>query len=178
MSEQMAQLLFENTDAIPEGLYLQLMNSLKIIHDNEQHRTPVVTPMTEYYRIGLLNHEANRIHNERIEQQRITPVVIQTPIVTQTSRTLFYCGFYRAPMNKIIEITNKSNGFLSINEMISSSYIPQERIYEYYNYENPYYKMKQYTNRTKIFINENNVQYIKLQNGVMLRASEITRIST
>ena len=60
MSSLIAEILFENKEQIPDGLYLQLMNTLKIINDNELipiTLQPVIAVVrNQFFRMGVFKY--------------------------------------------------------------------------------------------------------------------------
>jgi len=88
MSSLVAEILFDNKEQIPDGLYLQLMNTLKLITDTGNMPltlTPVVTPR---------------------------PVVIPRPVVVNDNK--FYSGTYIWKDFCIFKIEGVSKCFISI----------------------------------------------------------------
>ena len=154
----MAQLLFENSNDIPEGLYLQLMNSLKIINENER----TVVPNTPIINDTFSDSESLQSEDESEDENEVVPAFHEGYFLTQ-------CGF-------IVCIRNVTEYFLTIHQ-VRCFKEPHHRFgEEQTDYADAFYKMKRAVTKTKIFVDDlNGGESIKLV-GRDLYARDLKKI--
>ena len=105
MSSFVAELLFENKESIPDGLYLTLMNTLKIAHDNE--------PVAQV--------------NEVINNAVVSGNAVLIPNPPRVRENFFKVGIFRCG-SVYFQIVSKTNYFLVIREVYDETGIGADGI--------------------------------------------------
>jgi len=155
MSSLIADMLFDNKEQIPDGLYLQLMNTLKLINDTGNMPltlTPVVTPRPVVTPTPVVTPR---------------PVVIPRPVVVNDNK--FYSGTYIWKDFCIFKIEGVSKCFISI---ILLNPIP---VQEYFSH-NFHLQLKMKNDKIKIktgYHNGNIFEFIDLNKKIQIIARDL-----